>query len=119
MKSPFVEYDGAYIRKSTALYLLQENFQVSNDRLLRVHLQQPTHVFATTYLTTTDTQRNIVKSGDMCLFKRVDDPSKSLLGRIVQFSYLKGNKRARQYSSDYVDMTKASYKTVGAFSNWF
>ncbi len=119
VKSPFVEYDGAFIRKTTALYLLQENFQVSNDRLLRVRSQQPTHVFATTYLSTTDTQRNVVKSGDMCLFKRVDDPSKSLLGRIVQFSYLKGNKRARQYSSDYVDMTKASYKTVGAFSNWF
>ena len=26
VKSPFVEYDGAYIRKTTALYLLQENF---------------------------------------------------------------------------------------------
>ena len=37
----------------------------------------------------------------------------------MQFSYLKGNKRARQYSSDYVDMKKASCKTVGSFSNWF
>ena len=32
-KTPFVEYNGAYIRKTTALYLLQENFQISNDRL--------------------------------------------------------------------------------------
>ena len=55
----------------------------------------------------------------MCLLKRVDDPSKLLLERLVQFSYLKGKKRARQYSSDYVDMTKASCKTVGSFSNWF
>ena len=32
----FVQYEGAYIRKSTALYLLQENVQLSNDRLMRV-----------------------------------------------------------------------------------
>ena len=114
VKSPFVEYDGAYIRKTTTLHLLQENFQVSNDRILTVRSQQPTHVFAATYLSTTDT---ILKSEDMCLLKRVDDPSKLLLGRLVQFSYLKGKKRARQYSSDYVDMTKASCKTVGSFSN--
>ena len=31
-KTPFIEYNGAFIRKTTALYLLQENFQISNDR---------------------------------------------------------------------------------------
>ena len=34
--SYFIQYYGAYIRKSTALYLLQENLQLSSDRLLRV-----------------------------------------------------------------------------------
>jgi len=35
-KSPFMFYGQQYIRKSTALYLLQENISLSNDRLLRV-----------------------------------------------------------------------------------
>ena len=63
--------------------------------------------------------RNIMKSRDMCLFERVYYHSNSLLGRIVQFSHSKGNKRVRQYSSDYVDVTKASYKTIRAFSSCF
>ena len=44
--SPFVTYKGTYIRKTTALYLLQENFQVSSDRLLRVRSEQPSHIFS-------------------------------------------------------------------------
>ena len=47
-KSPFIQYNGAYIRKSTALYLLQENFQLSSDRLLRVRSEQPKHIFSST-----------------------------------------------------------------------
>jgi hypothetical protein len=31
VRSPFMKYRDAYIRKTTALYLLQENFQVSKD----------------------------------------------------------------------------------------
>ena len=34
--SPFVLYQGSYIRKSTALYLLQKICQVSSDGLMRV-----------------------------------------------------------------------------------
>ena len=34
--SPFAIYCGKYIRKTTAVYLLQEKEQLSNDRLLRV-----------------------------------------------------------------------------------
>ena len=32
---------------------------------------------------------------------------------------MQGNKRDRQYSSDFVDLTKALYKKVGVFANWF
>lgn len=46
--SPFVLYQGSYIRKSTALYLLQENCQVSSDRLIRVCSEQPSHIYAGT-----------------------------------------------------------------------
>jgi ribosomal protein L7/L12 len=46
--SPFVLYQGSYIRKSTALYLLQENCQISSDRLMRVRSEQPSHIFSGT-----------------------------------------------------------------------
>ena len=36
---------------------------------------------------------------------------------IVQFSYLNFTKRERQYSSDYVDLNKVSYKNIGVCSN--
>ena len=55
----------------------------------------------------------------VCVFKRVDDSSKCLLGRVVQFSYMKGTKKQRQYSSDYVDLSKESYREIGVFANWF
>ena len=46
--SPFVLYQGSYIRKSTALYLLQESCQVSSDCLMRVRSEQPSHIFVGT-----------------------------------------------------------------------
>ena len=111
-------YENAYIRKTTALYLIQENYQVSNDRLLRVRWDQPEHLFSIgeTYVGM-DTS---VRSGDLCVFKRVDRKNpKYLLGRVVQFSYLSGSKRDRQYTSTYVVMTKESCNTIGAFANWY
>ena len=39
-KCAFVRYENAFIRKSTALYLTQENCQVSSDRLIRVRSEQ-------------------------------------------------------------------------------
>lgn len=114
--SPFVQYEGAYIRKSTALYLLQENCQISSDRLMRVRSEQPSHIFTGTE-TGTGPQTS-VKSGDLCIFTRVDC-EKCLLGRIIQFSYLAGNKKDRQYSSDFVDLSKESCKSIGVYANWF
>ena len=116
-KCPFLMYNGTNIRKSTALYLLQENFVVSNDRLLRVRAQQPSHIFSNSENEKIGLQ-NALSSGDLCLFKRVDS-SKCLIGRLIQFSYLTGNKRERQYNSMYVDMTKESYKGIGVLANWF
>ena len=49
----------------------------------------------------------------------VDDADKYLLGRIIQFSYLYGNKKQREYSSDYCDISKVSHKEIGTFINWF
>ena len=44
-KRKFVLFNGVYIRKTTALYLVQENTQFSAARLLRVRATQPNHVY--------------------------------------------------------------------------
>ena len=112
--SKFIEYSGAYIRKSTALYLLQENQALSSDRLIRVREGADT--------SSTNCQsassHTLVSSGDLCIFKRIDDVDKLLIGRIVQFSYLKGTKCQQEYSGMYVDLTK-DYRSIGVFANWF
>ena len=115
--SAFIEYNGAYIRKSTALYLLQENKQISNDRLLRVRASQPDHLFDGESGIELD-QDYIVRSGDLCFFRRADS-EKNLIGRLIQFSYLEGTKKQRQYSSSYVDLSLDSWKTIGVFANWY
>ena len=118
-KTPFIEYNRAYIRKSTALYIIQENCQVSNDRLLRVRSDQPSHLFSGMEIQErNENPTKHVHAGDLCIFRRVDC-EKVLLGRIVQFSYLEGTKKQRQYSSTYVDMDIDSYKTIGVFCNYF
>jgi len=63
--------------------------------------------------------KKTVNCGDLCIFNRVNDSSKCLVGRITQLSYLTGNKRERQYSSELVDMEKPSFKAIGVFANWF
>ena len=45
VSSSFVLYNGVCIRKSTALYILQENLPVSSDRLLRFRFEHPPHIF--------------------------------------------------------------------------
>jgi len=68
-KSKFVLYNGVYVRNTTALYLVQENTQLSADRLLRVRGKQPDHVY--------DSGKSIfsskdkISSDDLCLFTRV------------------------------------------------
>ena len=95
-QSQFVLYQGAYIRKSTALYLLQENSALSSDRLIRVRTDESKSSRINSELT--------VKSGDLCFFKRVD--SDKILAR-------------RVYSGTFVDTSKESYKLIGVFANWF
>ena len=111
-------YKGAFIRKSTALYLLQENCKLSNDRLLRVWSNQPTHLSSSEDDTQQISDKRFVRIGDLCIFRQ-QDSNKLLLGRVIQFSYLLGNKKERAFSSSYVDMTKTSYKDIGVFANWF
>ena len=66
-----------------------------------------------------------MKIGDLCVFLQEVDSSKALIGRVVQFSYMQGNKKTREYSSTYVDMTsytdndREEKNDIGAFANWF
>ena len=114
-KRGFVTYGEKHIRKSTALYLLQENIQLSNDRLLRVREQQASHLMDSENVDILD---SFVKVGDYCIFKRIDHP-KFIIGRVIQFSYLYGNKRDRQYSATFVDISNASYKDIGVLCDWY
>lgn len=116
-KSCFVLYNGAYIRKTTALYLLQEKNQLSNDRLLRVRSAQPSHLFNTSNRSHCERQ-DIVESGDLCAFRQTDS-DKIILGRTIQFSYLEGTKKQREYSSTYVDVTCERINSIGVFCNWY
>ena len=115
-KRKFVLYNGVYVRKTTALYIVQEKSQLSADRLLRVGAKQPDHVY--------DSGKSIfssednISSGDLCLFKRVDC-NKCLISRVAQLSYLTGNKRQRHFSNNFVDFSKDSVNNIGGFANWF
>ena len=115
--SPFVVYSGKYIRKTTAVYLIQEKEQLSNDRLLRVRSKNADHLYSVESRCVSAS--NTVRAGDLCAFRRIDDGTKFLLGRVIQFSYLNGNKRQRQYSSNFVDLTKESIENIGALCNWY
>lgn len=117
-KSPFMLYGRQFIRKSTALYLLQENISLSNDRLLRVRKTQLSHIHNNQNESLYPQKH--VKNCDLCIFKRVDDPSKYALGRILQFSYMSGTKKNREFSGDYVDLDeKADLSCIGSFCNWY
>ena len=90
---------------------------LSTDWLLRVRDEQPSHIFSTSL--SQDSNDNHLYCGSLCIFKRIDDDKRYLVGRAVQFSYLKGSKKERQYSSSYVDFSKDSYKNIGVFCNWY
>ena len=111
--SQFVEYKGAYIRKSTALYLLQENPELSSDRLIRVRANDGQSSSEPARTETT------VTSGDLCIFRQIDTDDRILVGRMIQFTYLSGTKRQQEYSGMYVDLSEPSYKTIGVFGNWY
>ena len=78
--SPFVLYKGTYIRKTTALYLLQEGTSVSNDRLLRVRADQPKHIFSSLDVDKCGPNEIHSSRRSMC-FSRVDCKEKCLIDR--------------------------------------
>ena len=98
------------------MYILQENCQLSNDRLLRVRSEQPSHLFSG--IDQQSTLGSNVRVGDLCVLRRVDC-DRLVMGRVVQFSYLTGTKKQRAYSSTYFDMSIESFKDIGVYCNYF
>ena len=113
-----MKYKNSYILKTTAIYLLQEHLQLSNDRLLRVRNEQPSHLLTGNDNNPNDTEV-IVHIGDLIIIRQIDNPEKVLLGRVIQFSYLEGTRSSHRYSSTYVDTSKDSYKTIGVYANYY
>ena len=92
---------------------------MSNDRLLRVRQTQLSHIHNTR--NNSVYPENHLKTCDLCLFWRVEDLSKFAVGRVLQFSYMHGSKKGREFSSDYVDFdtSKTELSEMGAFCNWY
>ena len=63
--------------------------------------------------------RHCVRAGELCVFSRVDSEERLLLGRVIQFSYMCRNKMERQYTSNYVDLSKDSKTNIGVLCNWY
>ena len=103
-----------YTRTSISLYLLQEKPELSN---VCVRSAQPTHLFSVTRDNDSGPQQH-VNSNNLCFFQRIDS-EKLLISRVVQFSYMEGSKRAREFSSLYVDTSIDSCHLIGVFANWF
>ena len=81
-RSSFVSYNGSYIRKVTALYLLRRE----RNRLMTVCCRYVEYNRSTFFTGVTQmffSRHNVIRSGGLCEFKRLDC-NKYLLGRIVQ-----------------------------------
>ena len=113
--------NGEYIRKTTAIWLLQEGERVSSDRLFRVRSKQPysnpstdirhiSHDLCADLPCISDT----VVVGDMCVFEKGDHWE---VGRILQFAYCEERKlSAYQYKGSTAQVQE---KGLGVLCSWF
>ena len=106
------------IKKTTAVWLLQESERVSSDRLFRVRENQP---FSSTLqpLMQISCANPVMLAtltvGDLCLFNLTIDWE---LGRILQFA--KYDTDTKKYSKPYKEQNaKASSKNVGVLCTWY
>ena len=105
-------YENAYIRKATALYLIQENCQVSMIGYCVLGETNRSICFLYQKLIVVWIHQSVL---GIFVYSNVSiEKNKHLLGRVIHFSYLSGSKRDSQYTSTYVDMTKERFKTIGA-----
>ena len=110
--SPFLKLrDNTFIRKTTAVWLLQEGERVSSDRLFRVRGKQPFSMeieptLSEKVTTGKDTPHisDKVEVGDMCAFK---EKGNFQIGKVLQFCYYE-EKGVRVSVPRYICPDKAS-----------
>ena len=121
--SPFVEVCRldkiVYIRKTTAVWLLQEGERVSTDRLFRVRKKQP---YATEPTTATaegfnqPTVQQAIQVGDLCVFAKATE-GMWCIGRVLQFSYyMEKKKGSRMYRGKVCSVTE---NKIGVLCTWY
>ena len=60
--------------------------------------------------------------GDICVFGCAEDPSKWMIGKVMQFAYFsekKHNKKARNYKSVIVNLDDKFRSPLGVLCTWF
>ena len=122
--SPYVEVsvnDRKFsIRKTTAIWLLQENERVSSDRLFRVREKQPFSSTSQSLMQVCYPNPVMLATltvGDLCLFKLTTDHDWEL-GRILQFA--KYDNDTKKYSKPYNEQNvSTSLKHIGVLCTWY
>ena len=121
--SPYVEVavnDCTFsIRKTTALWLLQEGERVSSDRLFRVREKQPFPSTSQMSLMQVSypnpVMLNTLTIGDLCLFKLTTDWE---LGRILHFAMYDTD--TKKYSKPYKEQNvNTSSKHIEVLCTWY
>ena len=65
MRSSFLLYCGKYIRKTTAIYLIQEKEKLSNEQLLSVGAMNANYLYSVE--SRLASASNTVRAGDFCV----------------------------------------------------
>ena len=126
--SPFVEVQTSnqrtvLIRKTTAVWLLQESEHVSSDRLFRVRSKQPHTCASECDKLLHSTQRvngnpyvsDSVSLGELCAFM---DNDKRRIGRVLHFA--KCTDKASEYTQQYkVYSAEISAKNIGVLCTMY
>ena len=108
-----------YIRKTTAIWLLQQGEMVSTDRLFRVRKTQPYHTTASETKTSAilqPTAQTSIEVGDMCVFLKAGT-TKWRIGRVLKFAYYMAKKKgSRMYRGNARTVTD---KNIGVLYTWY
>ena len=109
-----IDYKGKkiFIRKTTAVWLLQESEYVSSDRLFRVRSKQPSASQRNESTRASDVDASLpvvcssIKVGEICIFKCTKTWH---IGKVLQFKFTQGKTmKLQQYQG-----TSAKVETVG------
>ena len=103
-----------FIRKTTAVWLLQESEHVSSDRLFRVRSKQPYSSESNKLLLSTENINEnlhvstLVSLGELCAFMDKDNYK---LGRVLQFA--NSTDKSSKYTQQYKYSAEISVKNIG------